>query len=79
MSKLGQQKDELIVLSESQRHPARALAQEFQVGTPADNAKSTVPGCFNLTDSEYRQACDESDKLSHRKETSGHENSPVAP
>jgi hypothetical protein len=71
MGKMSQQKNELIELSTEQEHPAQALAQDFQVGTPADFSESTVPGCFgDLTPSEYRQACDESDKLSHLKETS---------
>jgi hypothetical protein len=80
MGRLAQQKNELIELTPEQEHPAQALAQDFEVGTPADNAASKVPGCYgDLSQADYDAVCRESDELSHAKKTSGQENSPVNP
>jgi len=76
MSKMSQQKNELVGLSESQMHPNLADAADFEIMSPADAAKQTVPACYGLTKSEYSAVCDESDKLSGAKKTSGLESHP---
>ena len=61
---LKEQKNQKIELSRTQEHPNEALAEDFQVGTGADNAKSTVPGCFgDLSPAEYAKLLKESGKV----------------
>jgi hypothetical protein len=61
---LKEQKNQKIELSREQGHPNESFPEDFQIGTPADNAKSTVPGCFgDLTEAEYAQVKRESSEL----------------
>jgi hypothetical protein len=51
---LKEQKNQKIELSQEQAHPNTALAEDFLVGTAADNVNRKVPGCFgDLTDAQY--------------------------
>jgi hypothetical protein len=76
MSKLSSQKNELVQLSESQMHPNLADPADFDVMSPADSAKMTVPACYNLNPAEYKAVCDESDELNGAKKSSGLESHP---
>jgi carboxylesterase type B len=51
---LKEQKNQKIELSQEQAHPNTALAEDFHVGTAADNVNGKVPGCFgDLSDAQY--------------------------
>jgi hypothetical protein len=61
---LKEQKNQKIELSREQAHPNECLPEDFQIGTSADNAKSTVPGCFgDLTEAQYEAVKRESAEL----------------
>ena len=58
---LKEQKNQKIELSREQEHPNESLPEDFKIGTPADNAKSTVPSCFgDLTEAQYEAVKQES-------------------
>ena len=80
MSKMSQQKNELVKMSRSQSHPNEADAADFEITSASEAALSQVPMCFgDLSVAEYKAVCDESDQLSGAKKMSGLEKHPKRP
>jgi hypothetical protein len=63
MATMKEQKNELVQMTREQAHCNEALPETFEVMTAAEAAKSSVPGCFSLTDAEYAKVKRESAEL----------------
>jgi hypothetical protein len=65
---LKEQKNQKVQPSENQNHPNLALPEDFVIGTPEENIKSKVPGCFgNISEAQYAEVVAESSEARSTK------------